>query len=107
MRRSTAAASVHEAVYYAPYLSQAPMEPPAAIARITDDGGCEAWACTQNPQAAQDTVAGTLGIDKEKVKVHVTLLGGGFGRKSKPDFIAEAAWLARESRKPGQGYLDA
>ncbi|MBT8088020.1 MAG: molybdopterin-dependent oxidoreductase, partial [Gammaproteobacteria bacterium] len=61
---------------------------------------CEAWACTQNPQAAQDTVAGTLGIDKEKVKIHVTLLGGGFGRKSKPDFIAEAAWLARETGRP-------
>ncbi len=95
-----AAKSVHEAVYYAPYLSQAPMEPPAAIARITEDGGCEAWACTQNPQAAQDTVAATLGIDKEKVKVHVTLLGGGFGRKSKPDFIAEAAWLAKQTGRP-------
>ncbi|NNF41087.1 MAG: xanthine dehydrogenase family protein molybdopterin-binding subunit, partial [Woeseiaceae bacterium] len=92
--------SVHEATYYAPYLSQAPMEPPAAVARMTDDGGCEAWACTQNPQAAQDTVAGVLGIEKEKVIVHVTFLGGGFGRKSKPDFIAEAAWLARATGKP-------
>jgi isoquinoline 1-oxidoreductase beta subunit len=95
-----AAASTHEAIYYAPYLSQAPMEPPAAIAQITDDGGCEVWASTQNPQAAQDTVAGTLGIDKELVKVHVTLLGGGFGRKSKPDYVAEAAWLARETGRP-------
>jgi isoquinoline 1-oxidoreductase beta subunit len=95
-----AASSVHEAVYYAPYLSQAPMEPPAAVAEISEDGGCEAWACTQNPQAAQDIIAGTLGIDKEKVRVHVTLLGGGFGRKSKPDFVAEAAWLAKESGKP-------
>ncbi len=95
-----AADAVHEAIYYAPYLSQAPMEPPAALARITEDGGCEAWACTQNPQAVQDTVAGTLGIDKKLVKAHVTLLGGGFGRKSKPDFVAEAAWLARESGRP-------
>ncbi|MGI9235235.1 MAG: molybdopterin cofactor-binding domain-containing protein [Woeseiaceae bacterium] len=94
------ASSVHEALYYAPYLSQAPMEPPAAVAEVSADGSCEAWACTQNPQAAQDTVAATLGIDKSKVRVHVTLLGGGFGRKSKPDFIAEAAWLARESGKP-------
>ena len=92
--------SVHEAIYYAPYLSQAPMEPPAAIARMTEDGGCETWACTQNPQAVQDTVAGTLGIDKQLVKAHVTLLGGGFGRKSKPDFVAEAAWLARETGRP-------
>ncbi|MGB5257622.1 MAG: molybdopterin cofactor-binding domain-containing protein [Woeseiaceae bacterium] len=94
------AGSIHEAYYYAPYLSQAPMEPPAAVAEITADGGCEAWACTQNPQAAQQTVAATLGLDKSQVKVHVTLLGGGFGRKSKPDFIAEAAWLARHSGKP-------
>ena len=94
------AARVHEAIYYAPYLSQAPMEPPAAIARMTDDGGCEAWACTQNPQAVQETLAGTLGIDKSLVRAHVTLLGGGFGRKSKPDFVAEAAWLARETGRP-------
>ncbi|MGA8205562.1 MAG: molybdopterin cofactor-binding domain-containing protein, partial [Woeseiaceae bacterium] len=86
--------------YYAPHLAQAPMEPPAATAVMLADGGCEVWGCTQDPQAAQGTVAGLLGIDKSKVKVHVTLLGGGFGRKSKPDFIAEAAWLARQTGKP-------
>ena len=92
--------SVHEAVYYAPHLSQAPMEPPAAAARVNEDGSCEVWACTQDPQTARDTVAATLGIDKEQVTINVTLLGGGFGRKSKPDFIAEAAWLARETGRP-------
>lgn len=95
-----AADTVHEAIYYAPYLSQAPMEPPAAIAHMTDDGGCEIWACTQDPQTAQSTVAATLGLEQAQVKVHVTLLGGAFGRKSKPDFIAEAAWLARETGLP-------
>ena len=94
------AASVHEAVYYAPLLAHAPMEPPAATARVNADGSCEVWACTQSPQSARDTVAATLGIDKEQVTVNVTLLGGGFGRKSKPDFIAEAAWLARETGRP-------
>ena len=94
------AANIHEAEYFAPHLSQAPMEPPAATARMTDDGGCEVWACTQDPQSAQQTVASILGIDKSLVKVNVTLLGGGFGRKSKPDFIAEAAWLARETGRP-------
>jgi isoquinoline 1-oxidoreductase beta subunit len=93
-------ASTHEAVYYAPHLAQAPMEPPAATARVNEDGTCEVWACTQDPQSARNQVAGTLGIDKEQVTVYVTLLGGGFGRKSKPDFIAEAAWLARESGRP-------
>ena len=93
-------ASRHEAVYYAPHLAQAPMEPPAATARVNTDGSCEAWACTQAPQAARDTVAAALGIDKSQVTVNVTLLGGGFGRKSKGDFVAEAAWLAREAGRP-------
>ena len=92
--------SQHEAVYYTPYLAQAPMEPPAATARVNEDGSCEVWAATQDPQTARDTVAATLGIDKEQVTMNVTLLGGGFGRKSKPDFIAEAAWLARETGRP-------
>jgi isoquinoline 1-oxidoreductase beta subunit len=92
--------SEFEAVYYAPYLSQAPMEPPAATARVNEDGTCEVWACTQDPQTARDVVAGTLGLEKEQVTINVTLLGGGFGRKSKPDFIAEAAWLARETGRP-------
>lgn len=95
-----AADRVHEAVYYAPHLSQAPMEPPSAAARVNDDGSCEVWACTQDPQTARQTVAATLGLEPGQVTVNVTLLGGGFGRKSKPDFIAEAAWLARESGKP-------
>jgi len=94
------AADVLEAEYYAPHLSHAPMEPPAATARMTADGGVEVWAATQDPQSIQDTVSGLLGIDKSKVAVHVTLLGGAFGRKSKADFSAEAAWLARETGKP-------
>ncbi|MCH8135025.1 MAG: xanthine dehydrogenase family protein molybdopterin-binding subunit [Proteobacteria bacterium] len=92
--------SQHEAVYYTPYLAQAPMEPPAATAIVNEDGSCEVWAATQDPQTARATVAETLGIEKEQVTMNVTLLGGGFGRKSKPDFIAEAAWLARESGRP-------
>ena len=92
--------SQHEAVYYTPYLAQAPMEPPAAAAIVNEDGSCEVWAATQDPQTARATVATTLGIEKEQVTMNVTLLGGGFGRKSKPDFIAEAAWLARETGRP-------
>lgn len=87
------------AEYYAPHLAQAPMEPPAAVASVTADG-CECWACTQNPQAARDEVAAALKIPKEKVTCHVTLLGGGFGRKSKPDYVVEAALLSREMKAP-------
>lgn len=87
------------AEYYAPHLAQAPMEPPAAVALVTANG-CECWACTQDPQSARNEVAAALKIPKEKVVCHVTLLGGGFGRKSKPDYIVEAALLSREMRAP-------
>lgn len=87
------------AKYTVPYLAHAPMEPPAATATFID-GAVEIWACTQTPQSTQNTVAQVLGIDKSKVKVNVTLLGGGFGRKSKPDFSVEAALLAKETGKP-------
>jgi len=83
-----------EAEYYAPHLAQAPMEPPAATARIVK-GHCEIWACTQAPQLSHDQVAKWLKLPAEKVTVHVTLLGGGFGRKSKPDYVIEAALLSQ------------
>ena len=88
-----------EAEYYVPMLAHAAMEPPAAVAEFKD-GKVVAWAATQNPQAAQDTVAGALGIKPEDVTCHVTLLGGGFGRKSKPDYVAEAALLSKKVGKP-------
>lgn len=88
------AATRHSARYYAPHLTQAPMEPAAATARFVD-GVMEVWATTQNPQSDQSLIAGYLGLEPSKVKVHVTLLGGAFGRKSKPDFSAEAAYLAK------------
>ena len=89
----------HEAEYYVPHLSHAPMEPPAAVAEVKD-GKAVVWAATQNPQAVQDTVAAALGINKKDVECHVTLLGGGFGRKSKPDYVAEAALLSKAVGKP-------
>ena len=89
----------YEAEYYVPHLSHAPMEPPAAVAEYKD-GKVVVYAATQNPQAVQDTVAAALGIDKKNVECHVTLLGGGFGRKSKPDYVAEAALLSKAVGKP-------
>jgi isoquinoline 1-oxidoreductase beta subunit len=83
-----------DAEYYIPHLAQAPMEPPAATARIVD-GQCEIWTCTQAPQVARDRVAKWLKLPAEKVTVHVTLLGGAFGRKSKPDYVIEAALLSQ------------
>ncbi len=93
------ASKIHEAEYYVPLLAHAPMEPPAAVAEYKD-GKVVAWAATQNPQAVQATVASALGIRKQDVICHVTLLGGGFGRKSKPDYVAEAAILSKQVGKP-------
>ena len=90
---------VLEAMYYTPLAAHASMEPPTAVAEFRD-GTVEVWAPTQNPQAVQETVAEALGIDKKAVTCHVTLLGGGFGRKSKPDYCAEAAILSKQLGKP-------
>ncbi|WP_434676036.1 molybdopterin cofactor-binding domain-containing protein [Pseudomonas sp. D3-10] len=95
----TQADSTLDASYYLPHLSQSPMEPMVAVARFKD-GQCEAWAPSQAPQVTRERVAERLGIPFEKVTVNITLLGGGFGRKSKPDFVVEAAVLAKEF--PGQ-----
>ncbi|WP_026604011.1 xanthine dehydrogenase family protein molybdopterin-binding subunit [Methylomonas sp. 11b] len=86
-----------EAEYYLPHLAQAPMEPPAATARIIK-GHCEIWTCTQAPQLTRDKVAKWLKLPEDKVTVNVTLLGGGFGRKSKPDYVIEAALLSQAMR---------
>ncbi|MFP3424072.1 molybdopterin cofactor-binding domain-containing protein [Pseudoalteromonas sp. SIMBA_162] len=85
--------------YYAPHLTQAPMEPPCATAMYNKDS-VDIWAATQNPQADMKTVAALLGMDESKINVHVTMLGGGFGRKSKPDFSAEAAYISMKTGKP-------
>jgi isoquinoline 1-oxidoreductase subunit beta len=90
---------VVEAEYYAPMLAHAAMETPAALA-VYRDGKVEAWAPTQNPQGAQEAIAAAVGIKKEDVTVYVTLLGGGFGRKSFPDFIVEAAVLSKKTGNP-------
>lgn len=82
------------AEYYLPHLAHASMEPPAACARI-EQGKCEVWGGFQSPQSARDMVAQRLGISAEDVTVHVTLLGGAFGRKSKCDFGIEAAVLSK------------
>jgi isoquinoline 1-oxidoreductase beta subunit len=88
-----------EAEYYVPHLPHAPMEPPVAVASVAD-GRCEVWASTQNPQAARKEAARALGMSEKDVTVHVTFLGGGFGRKSKADFVSEAVLLSREVKAP-------
>jgi isoquinoline 1-oxidoreductase beta subunit len=89
------AAKVITADYYAPHLPHATMEPPAATARMFE-GRWEVWAPLQSPGGARDDIAKALGVPPEQMVVHNTLLGGGFGRKSKCDYAIEAALLSRE-----------
>jgi isoquinoline 1-oxidoreductase beta subunit len=93
------AAKVVEAEYLVPHLAHAAMEPLVAIARVAA-GKAEVWAPTQHPQAARKEVARVLETTEENVTVNVTLLGGGFGRKSKADFPSEAAYLAKQLGVP-------
>ncbi|MCQ9617281.1 molybdopterin-dependent oxidoreductase [Paenalcaligenes niemegkensis] len=82
------------AEYYLPHLAHASMEPPVATV-VVDGEQCEVWTSVQNPQAALDVVAARLKLKPENIKVNVLLLGGGFGRKSKPDYVDEAAIVAQ------------
>ena len=88
-----------EAEYYVPHLAHATMEPPVALAEFRD-GKVTAWVPTQNPQGVQEVIARAVGIRKQDVTCHVTLLGGGFGRKTFCDFAAEAAVLSKKLGKP-------
>jgi isoquinoline 1-oxidoreductase beta subunit len=94
-----ASPTILEAEYIVPHLAHAPMETPCAVALFKDQS-CEVWAPTQDPQGAQKALAGVLGLDEKAIKVNVTLLGGAFGRKSKPDFIVEAALISKNIGGP-------
>jgi isoquinoline 1-oxidoreductase beta subunit len=85
--------------YYLPHLAHVSMEPPVATAHFAD-GKLEVWAPVQSPGGTREDLAKTLGIPEENVTVNVTLLGGGFGRKSKCDYTLEAALLSRAIGAP-------
>jgi isoquinoline 1-oxidoreductase beta subunit len=93
------AAKVFTREYYQPHMVHAPMEPPAAIANFAD-GKCEIWAPVQSPYVARVDTAEYIGLDPADVTMHVTLLGGAFGRKSKADFATEAAFLSKTVGAP-------
>ncbi|RZK98105.1 MAG: xanthine dehydrogenase family protein molybdopterin-binding subunit, partial [Methylobacterium sp.] len=85
--------------YYLPHLAHVSMEPPVATADVRN-GKAEIWAPVQSPGGTREDVAKTLDLPIENVTVHVTLLGGGFGRKSKCDFALEAALLSQKLGAP-------
>ena len=95
------AAKKVSAIYHLPFLAHAAMEPMNCVARV-DAGGAEIWAPTQAPLWARGEVAKALGLPEEKVVVHVTFLGGGFGRRAFPDFVVEAAQVSKAAGAPVQ-----
>ncbi len=96
-----ASAQTIEATYEAPFLAHATMEPMNCTAHV-HNGECELWAPTQIPGAAAESVAQALGIPRDHVKVHLTFLGGGFGRRLIQDYAVEAALISRDAGAPVQ-----
>lgn len=90
---------VIEASYRVPHFAHTPMEAPCAVAEYKE-GSLEVWAPTQHPQWIKGAAAEAVGLDPENVTVNVTMLGGGFGRKSKPDFSVEASLISKEVGAP-------
>lgn len=88
-----------EAAYSYPFIAHAAMEPQNATAWVRQ-GEVEIWAPTQHPQAGQDLVASTLGIPRDKITLHITRSGGGFGRRLSADHIVEAAAIAQRVPAP-------
>jgi isoquinoline 1-oxidoreductase beta subunit len=87
------------AEYQVPYLAHACMEPMCCTAHVRRDG-CELWVPTQTPMYSRATAARITGLDPEAVSVHTTFLGGGFGRRSEQDFVAEAVHIAKAFQVP-------
>jgi isoquinoline 1-oxidoreductase subunit beta len=94
-----AAAKTFSASYEVPFLAHATMEPVNCTAHV-HDGQCEIWAPTQIPEAAAASVAQALGIPITRMQVHVTYIGGGFGRRLIQDYAVEAALISRAAKAP-------
>jgi isoquinoline 1-oxidoreductase beta subunit len=90
-----------EAEYQLPFMAHAPMEPGNSVAHFRGTG-CEVWTPTQVPQDVRDSVAQAVGLDPDNVKVNITWLGGGFGRRLEHDYAVEAALVSKAINGPVQ-----
>jgi isoquinoline 1-oxidoreductase beta subunit len=93
------AAKTVEAEYETPFLAHMTMEPVNCTASVRD-GKCEVWAPTQNPNALATALAGILNLPQSALTIHITLIGGGFGRRLCIDYGVEAALISRAAGAP-------
>lgn len=93
------AAKKVEAEYFAPFLDHACMEPMNCTAHVKPDG-VEVWVATQNIEGSLAAAAEAAGVSPEKVTAHLTLLGGGFGRRGRQDYVVQAVQVAKQVGKP-------
>jgi isoquinoline 1-oxidoreductase subunit beta len=96
-----AAAKKIEAVYEVPYLAHAPMEPLNCTADVRADS-CEVWASTQGQTAAMQAALGITKLKQEAIQVHTLYMGGGFGRRARNDYVAEAIEISKGVKAPVQ-----
>jgi isoquinoline 1-oxidoreductase beta subunit len=92
-------ASVFSQDYESQFLAHATMEPMNCTAHVSSDG-CDVWAPTQGQELSQLVVSQVLGVPKEKIRIHRTLLGGGFGRRLVADFVVQAVLASKAVGAP-------
>ncbi len=89
-----------EGSYAYPFLAHVDLEPQNCTAHCKRDGSVEIWAPTQNPEPGRKLVAAALGIEESRVAVHMTRVGGGFGRRLSNDYMVEAAMISKRAGRP-------